>query len=84
MSARALIACSFAPAPAAQQTVATEHPAPEGSAAELKFREDLWHEYRREALNAGFSATHAIEYANALSPEMGQIAGASAMVPAEA
>ena len=79
MSAKALAACSFEPA--AEQTVATDHQAPEGLAAEIQFREDLWREYRLEAINAGFSAAQATEYASALSPEMGLVAGVSEMAP---
>ena len=79
MSAKALAACSFEPA--AEQTVATDHPAPEGLAAEIQFREDLWREYRLEAINAGFSPAQATEYASALSPEMGLVAGVSEMAP---
>ena len=79
MSAKALAACSFEPA--AEQTVATDHQAPEGIAAEIQFREDLWREYRREAINAGFSTAQATEYASALSPEMGLVAGVSEMAP---
>jgi len=79
MSAKALAACSFEPA--AEQTAATDHQAPEGVAAEIQFREDLWREYRLEALNAGFSAAQATEYASALSSEMGLAAGVSETAP---
>jgi hypothetical protein len=79
MSAKALAACSFEPA--AEQTVATDHQAPEGIAAEIQFREDLWREYRREAINAGLSTAKATEYASALSPEMGLVADVSSMAP---
>ena len=79
MSAKALAACSFEPT--AEQTVATDHPAPEGTAAEIQFREDLWREYRLEAINAGFSAAQATEYATALSSAMGLVAGVSEMAP---
>ena len=48
MSAKALAACSFEPA--AEQTVGTDPPALEGLAAEIQSREDLWREYRREAM----------------------------------
>ena len=82
MSAKALTTCSFAPAPAAKQTFVTDHQAPEGSAAELRFREDLWHEYRREALAAGFSNAHAAEYASVLSSEVGLVPGVAEMAPA--
>ena len=57
-------------------------PAPEGIAAEIQFREDLWREYRCEAINAGFSTAQATEYASALSPEMGLVVGVSEMAPA--
>ena len=40
MSAKALAACSFEPA--AEQRAATDHQAPEGLAAEIQFRADLW------------------------------------------
>ena len=81
MSARALAARGFEPA--AGPTVATDHPAAEGTAAEIQFREDLWREYRIEAMNAGFSLAQATEYASALSPEMGLAVGASEKAPAE-
>jgi hypothetical protein len=79
MSAKALAVCSFEPA--AEQTVATDSQAPEGIAAAVQFREDLWREYRREAINAGLTAAQATEYASALSPEMGLIVGVSEMAP---
>ncbi len=79
MSAKALAACSFEPA--AEPTVATDHPAPEGIAAAIQFRENLWREYRREAIHAGFSTAQATEYANALSPETGLVVGVSEMAP---
>jgi hypothetical protein len=75
MSARALAACSFKLA--AEQTVATDHHAPEGEAAEIQFREDLWREYRLEAIKAGLNTAQASEYASALSSEMGLAAGIS-------
>ena len=80
MSAKALSACSFEPV--AEKTVATGHQAPEGIAGQIQFREDLWREYQIEAINAGFSAAHATEYASALSPEIGLVVGVSEMVPA--
>jgi hypothetical protein len=79
MSAKALTACTFASA--AEQTVATDHQAPEGIAAEIQFREALWREYRIEAINAGFNTPQATEYASALSQEMGLVAGVSEMAP---
>jgi hypothetical protein len=79
MSARALAAGSFALA--AESTVSTDHPALEGSAAEIKFRGDLWRAYRLEAINAGLSAAQATEYANAVSSEMGLLAGLSETAP---
>ena len=79
MSAKALATCSFEPA--VEQPAATDHQAPEGHAAEIQFREDLWREYRFEAIHAGFSAAQATEYASALSPEMGVIAGVSERAP---
>ena len=82
MSAKALSAHSFAPAPAAKQTVPAGLQPPEGSAAELRFREDLWHEYRRDALAAGFSNAHAAEYASVLSSEVGLVPGVAEMAPA--
>ena len=51
MSAKALLACSFEPT--AQQAVATDPRAPEGTAAETQFGEDLWRAYRIEAIHAG-------------------------------
>jgi len=79
MSAIALAACSFEPG--AAQTVATDHPVPASLSAEVQFREDLWREYRREAINAGFSTAHAAEYASALSPEIGLAVGISETAP---
>ena len=79
MSAKALTACSFEAA--AEEAVATGHPAPASSAAETQFRKDLWREYRREAINAGLSPAQAAEYASALSPALGLVAGASEMAP---
>ena len=80
MSAKALVACGFEPA--AEQAVATDHPAPEGTAAEIQFREDLWRAYRIEAINAGFSAAQATAYATALSSAIRLVAGVSEMSPA--
>jgi hypothetical protein len=79
VSAKALATRSFAPA--AERTVASDHPAPESQATEIQFREDLWREYRREAINAGLSAAQATDYASALSPEIGMIGGVSASAP---
>jgi len=79
MSARALETRSFEPT--SDQTGAADHPAPEGTAAEIQFREDLWRAYRLEAINAGFSAAQATEYATALSSAMGLVAGVSEMAP---
>ena len=79
MSAKALAARSFEPA--AEPTAAPDHQAPEGIAAEIQFREDLWHEYRREAINAGFTTAQVIEYASTLSPEMSLVVGVSEMAP---
>jgi hypothetical protein len=79
MSAKALAACSFEPA--AEQTVASDPSAPEGIAAEIQFRKDLWREYRLEAINAGFSPAQAAAYATALSSAMRLVAGVSEMSP---
>jgi hypothetical protein len=79
MSAKAFAACSFEPA--AEQTVASDHQAPESLAAEIQFREDLWHEYQIEAINAGFTAAQATEYASALSSGMGLVVIVSEMAP---
>ena len=79
MSAKALADCGFEPA--ADPTVATDHLALEGTAAEIQFREDLWREYRLEAINAGFSSAQANEYAAALSSAMGLGVGASERAP---
>ena len=79
MSGKALPACSFELA--ADQIVAADHQAPEGIAVEIRFHECLWREYRLEAINAGFSAAQATEYANALSSEMGLAAGVSETAP---
>ena len=81
MSTKALADCTFEPA--AEQTVATDRWAPEGIAAEIQFRQDLWREYRIEAINAGLSTAQATEYASALSPEMGLVRGASEMAPVD-
>ena len=79
MSAKTLAAYSFEPV--IKQIVLTDRQPPKGLASEIQFREDLWREYRREALNAGFSTSQATEYASALSPEMGLVAGVSATAP---
>jgi len=79
MSAKALAACTFEPH--AEQDVATDHKALEGIAAEIRFREDLWGEYRLEAVNAGLSTAQATAYASALSPEMALVVGVSEMAP---
>jgi hypothetical protein len=79
MSAKALAACSFELA--AEQTIATDHQAPEGVAAEIQFREDLWREYRLEAIKAGFNTAQATAYAGALSPEMSSVSGLLGMAP---
>jgi hypothetical protein len=77
MSARALVASTFEPT--TEQTSANDPQVPEGTAAEIQFREDLWRAYRLEAINAGFSAAQATEYATALSSAMGLVAGVSEM-----
>ena len=79
MSAKALAACSFEPA--VEQTVATDHQAPESLAAEIQFRENLWREYRLEAINAGFNIAQATEYASALSSGMDLVASIAEMAP---
>jgi hypothetical protein len=79
MNTRARTAGTFAPA--AEPTVAADHQAPERIAAEIQFREDIWREYLREAINAGFTTAQAAEYAGALSSEMGAVAGVSEMAP---
>jgi len=79
MSAKALAARGFEPA--AEPTAATDSPVPEVLAAQIQFRKDLWGEYRREAIHAGFSTAEATEYANALISEMGLAAGESEMAP---
>jgi len=79
MSAKALVARGFEPA--AGLRAVTDSPAPEVLAAEIQFRKDLWHEYRREAIHAGLTPAQAIEYANALSLEMGLVVGESEMAP---
>jgi len=73
MSARALAAWSF--------ERSADHPAPEGIAAAIQFRGDLWREYRLEAINAGFDPAQATEYANALSSDLGLASGVSEMAP---
>jgi hypothetical protein len=79
MSARALGAWSTEPA--ASRTLGTNPRTPEASAVEIQFREDLGHEYRLEAINAGLSPAQANEYAIALSREMGPVAGMPEMAP---
>jgi hypothetical protein len=79
MSTKALAACTFEPV--AEPTVATHRQAAAGLAADIQFREDLWQEYRREAVNAGFSNIQATEYASALSPELGRVAGVPRIAP---
>ena len=79
MSAKVLAIYSFVPA--IEKTVPTDRVLPKVLASEIQFREDLWREYRLEALNAGFSTSQATEYASALSPELGLVAGVSAMAP---
>jgi hypothetical protein len=79
MSAKALAACRLEPA--AEQTVASDHQAPESLAAEIQFREDLSREYQIEAINAGFSAAQATEYASALSSGIGLVVIVSEMAP---
>lgn len=71
--------CSFEPV--VEQTVATDHQAPESLAAEIQFREDLWREYRLEAINAGFSNAQATEYASALGSGMDLAASVSEITP---
>ena len=79
MSAKALAACRLEPA--AEQTVASDHQAPESLAAEIQFREDLSREYQIEAINAGFSAAQATEYASALSSGTSLVVIVSEMAP---
>ena len=79
MSAKALAACSFEPH--AEQVLTTNHRAPASIAAEILFREDLWDEHRREAINAGFNTAQAIVYASALSLEMGPVGGVPGIAP---
>jgi hypothetical protein len=78
MSAKTLAVCRFEPAP---ERAAAGPGAAAGVAAAIRFREQLWHEYRREAVSAGFSSTHAMEYATALSPELGRVVGAAESAP---
>ena len=79
MSAEALPAYRFELT--AEQTVATDHQAPEGVAVEIQFHDDLWREYRLEAINAGLNTAQATAYAGALSPGMSPVAGVSGMAP---
>jgi hypothetical protein len=79
MSAKALPACGIKLA--AAQTAATDRQAPEGLAVEIRFLDDLWREYRLEAINAGFNTAQATAYAGALSPEMSPVAGVSGIAP---
>jgi hypothetical protein len=80
MSAKALPAWNFELAP--KPAVAPGQPAPPRLAAEVQFRDDLWREYRREAVQAGFAPAQAAEYASALIPELGRDAGPSEIAPA--
>ena len=79
MNPKTLAACSLELA--AEQTVATDHHAPAGEAAETQFREDLWREYRLEAFKAGLDTAQASDYADALSSGMGLAAGVSQIAP---
>ena len=79
MSAKVLAACSFEPV--VKHIVPGDRQPPEGLASEMHFPEDLWREYRREAIAAGFSTSEATEYASALSPEIGLVAGGAEMTP---
>jgi hypothetical protein len=80
MSSKALTDRSFEPA--VEQTTVAADPRPETLSAEGQFREDLWREYRLEAIKAGFSAAEAAEYANGLLPEVGSVVGVPATAPA--
>ena len=79
MSAKALPSCSFELA--AEQTAAPDHQATEGVAVEIQFREDLWREYRLEAMNAGLNTAQATAYAGALSSETSPAARLSGVAP---
>jgi hypothetical protein len=65
--------------PVAEPIAAPDHQTPEGVAVEIQFREDLWREYRLEAINAGFNTAQATAYAGALSSEMSPVAGVTEM-----
>jgi hypothetical protein len=79
MSAKILVACRFESA--GEQTSCINQQAPQDIAADSPFREDLWREYRIEAITAGCNASQATEYAVALSPEMGLVGRVSEMAP---
>jgi hypothetical protein len=65
----------------AEQTTAGNRQSPALLAAERQFYQDLQLEYRLEALAAGFSAAEAVEYASALSPDLGRIPDGSGSAP---
>jgi len=81
MSARTSVATTFEPTAKQTKTIATNLKATQVIATHNQFREGLWHEYRLEGINAGFNPTQAIEYASALSPEMGLVGGLAEMEP---
>jgi hypothetical protein len=67
--------------PALAHTEATDRRALQGLGAGITFGEAVWREYRLEALNAGLSTSQASEYASALSPNVGLVAGSSTEAP---
>ena len=73
MSARALYDGRIEPT--AAPPTASSPPSP------YRFREELWREYRLEAIRAGLSLAQAAEYASALSPKVGLVEGIAAMAP---
>jgi hypothetical protein len=79
MSAKAI--ADFGLELGAEQTAATDQQTPESIAVEIQFHEDLWREYRLEAMNAGFNTAQATEYAGALSSEMSSVSGVSGIAP---
>jgi hypothetical protein len=81
MGARTSVATTFEPTAKQTQTIATNLKATQVIPTQNQFREGLWHEYRLEGINAGFNPTQAIEYASALSPEMGLVGGMAEMAP---
>ena len=79
MSAKTVAAGCFERA--AEQAAACGPQAPASRAVEIQFHQDLWQEYRLEAINAGLNAIQAAAYADALSAEVSLAGGVPGMAP---